>query len=340
MGITRRYIFPIIRILLWAVIAASLAKLAFTGSTLTTPDDALVPTGSVVEPTVAVATGTVTNTVSVPAGVVSDPAVEVKATMAGTVEKLLATDGAAVAAGDPVLQIRHEEPRDPLVKTDPETGEQTVTERSPKVTRQTVTAPIAGTLDLTALVEQLVSVGDPIGSVAPGTLSVTGTLTAAQQYRLINAPAEAEVTLTGGPAPFTCTGLRIGATAGTATDPAADPTQAQTGSVTCAIPAGVIAFAGLGATIEITNGEAVDALVVPVTAVQGSVQAGRVWVVGPDGEPTETDVALGLTDGQLVQVTEGLTEGQEILEFIPVPGANTGVDCADPMQYDPMVCGG
>ena len=50
---------------------------------------------------------------------------------------------------------------------------------------------------MTDTLSEYFSVGDPIGSVSPGTLSVTGTLTPDQQYRLITAPAEAEVTLKG-----------------------------------------------------------------------------------------------------------------------------------------------
>ncbi|NTW42041.1 MAG: secretion protein HlyD, partial [Cellulomonadaceae bacterium] len=85
---------------------------------------------------------------------------------------------------------------------------------------------------------------------------------------------------------------------------------------------------------------ATDALVVPVTAVQGSFKTGNVWVVLPDGTQEERAVGLGLTDGENVQVTEGLAVDDTILQFIPVPGGAGEVDCSDPAQYDPMVCGG
>lgn len=339
MGVTRRIIFPTIRLILWAVIAAALVKIAFAGADVSTADTSLQPTGAVVEPTVEVSTATVTNTVTVQASVTADPAVVVRATLAGTVSKLLAADGAVVAAGTPVLEIRQETPQDPIVRTDPATGEQTTTERRPKVSLETVKAPVAGTLTLPTLKDQVVSVGDEVGKVAPGTLSVTGTLTPDQQYRLVGAPTQAAVTLTGGPAPFECTGLRVGAAPTTDTQQVSDGATSSSGSVTCAIPAGVTAFPGLGATIEITNGTAADAVVVPITAVQGTVQAGNVWVVAADGTNERRAVVLGLTDGKNVQVTEGLAAGDTILEFIPVPGG-TGkqVDCS--VDYDPMVCGG
>jgi len=345
MGVTRRYIFPTVRILLWAVIAATLVKIAFNGASVETEDTSLMPTGQVVEPTVQVSTGTVTNAVTVQASVVSDPAVVVRATLAGTVLKLLVANGAAVAVDTPILQIRQETPQDPVVTTDPETGEQIMTERAPKVTVQTVTSPVAGTLTLPTLKDQVVAVGEEIGTVSPGTLSVSGTLSADQQYRLIGAPSAATVTLNGGPAPFDCTGLTIGATAGTSQqppDPNADPTSttSSSGTVTCAVPAGVTAFPGLGATLAVTNGTAADAVVVPVTAVQGTVQKGNVWVVAPDGTNAKREVGLGLTDGENVQITEGLAAGDEILQFIPVAGGAGAADCSDPMKLDPAACVG
>ncbi|NMR18996.1 efflux RND transporter periplasmic adaptor subunit [Cellulomonas fimi] len=335
MGVTRRIVFPVIRIILWAVIALALVKIAFSGSSVAGGSDPLQPTGQVVQPTVAVQTGSITNTVTVQGSVVADPAVTTKATMAGTVSKLLATQGQVVEVGTPLLEITLETPVEPTVTTDRETGEQTVRENKPRIKRETVTAPVAGTLTLAVLKDQTVSVGDPVGSVSPGTLSVSGTLTPDQQYRLVGAPGEAEVTLRGGPAPFTCTGLRIGAAPADSTGPQGEvdpmtgqPVASASGVVTCAVPAGVTAFAGLGADLAITNGFAEGALVVPVTAVQGSVQAGNVWVVTADGTQEERRVGLGLTDGEVVQVTEGLAEGDEVLQFIPVG------DVVDPAMGD------
>lgn len=337
----RRYVFPALRLLIWAVIAAALVKLAFAGADVTTEETGIVPTGQVVEPVVEATTGTITNAVTVTASVVADPAVPVRATLAGTVSEVLVADGQKVDAGTVVLKVRQETPRDPIEKTDPETGTVTVIERKPLVEIVEVKAPVAGTLALPTLKDQVVAVGDTVGQVAPGSLSVSGTLTPDQQYRLIGAPAEGTVTLKGGPAPFTCQGLRIGAAS---TDDAdleqvADPSVSTSGTVTCAVPGDVTAFAGLGADIEIVNGTAKDAVVVPVTSVQGTVQKGNVWVVATEGEePEEREVGLGLTDGEVVEITDGLEVGDLVLEFIPVPGAGE-VDCADPSQYDPMVCG-
>jgi len=339
--VVRRYIFPALRLLVWTVIAVALVRIAFAGADVSTQASGIEPTGQVVEPTVEATTGTITNAVTVRASVVADPAVPVRATLAGTVSQVLVADGAHVEAGTPVLEVRQETPRDPITRTDPETGETTVTERKPKVVLEQVTAPVAGTLSLPTLKDQVVAVGDTVGQVSPGTLSVSGTLTPDQQYRLVGAPGEAQVTLKGGPAPFTCTNLRIGASAPTSAAPGSEPegTSTTSGTVTCALPGDVTAFPGLGADLEIVNGTAEDAVVVPVTAVQGTVQRGNVWVVATEeSEPEQREVGLGLTDGEVVQITEGLELGDLVLQFVPVPSDDGDVDCGDPMQYDPAVC--
>jgi len=339
--VVRRYVFPALRIVIWAVIALALVRIAFAGADMSTEASGAEPTGQVVEPTVEATTATITNAVTVRGSVVADPAVPVRATLAGVVSKLLVADGAQVEAGTPVLEIRQETPQEPLTRTDPTTGETTVTERKPKVVVEQVKAPVTGTLTMPTLKDQVLSVGDTVGQVSPGTLSVSGVLTPDQQYRLVGAPGEAQVTLKGGPAPFTCTGLRIGAAAQPATpdDAETEGTTTPSGTVACSLPGDVTAFPGLGADLEIVNGTAADAVVVPVSAVQGTVQRGNVWVVASEGaEPEQREVGLGLTDGQVVQITEGLAVGDLVMQFVPVPADEGEIDCDDPSQYDPAVC--
>ncbi|WP_277208816.1 secretion protein HlyD [Isoptericola croceus] len=331
MGITRQYVFPALRIVIWAIIAAALVKLAFAGTELDAPD-ALQPTGEVTDSVIEVATGSVTNAVTVPASVLADPPVEVRSTALGQVSEIL-VEGGTVDKGDDILRVRLEEPRDPVVTVDPESGEETVREQLPKVTITTVEAPRAGKLELTVLKDQEVSVGEEIGTVSPGTLSVQGILTAEQQYRLIGSSDDAEVTLKGGPAPFTCKKVTIGAAAAGAdlAEPAADAT----GTVTCRIPNKITAFAGQGAEIVLTNGDAQDVVVAPISAVLGTTQSGKVWLVDGAAEPAEQEVALGLTDGVHIEITDGLTAGDQILEFTPVEdGTEGGVDCDDMRAYD------
>jgi hypothetical protein len=63
------------------------------------------------------------------------------------------------------------------------------------------------------LVDQVVAVGDRVAGISPGTLSVTATLTQDDQFRLLAPPSSAQVEAQGGPAPFTCTDLTLGAPA-------------------------------------------------------------------------------------------------------------------------------
>jgi multidrug efflux pump subunit AcrA (membrane-fusion protein) len=337
-GITRSYVFPALRIVIWAVIAAALVKIAFAGAELD-PPDMLQATGEITDSVIEVGTGTVTNSVTVPASIVADPAVELRATAVGKVSEIL-RDGGKVAKGDDILRVRLEEPREPVVTVDEETGEETVTEQSPKVTLTTIEATRSGTLDLTVLKDQEVAVGEVIGTIAPGTLSAQGTLTPEQQYRLIGASDTAEVTLKGGPAPFTCKKVTIGATSGTDAGSELDgggDQGASSGTVTCRIPKKVTAFAGQGAEIVIVNGDATDVVVVPTTAVLGTTQTGKVWVAGAeDGVSEEREIELGLTDGAQIEVVSGLTAGEQILEFTPVDDGTEGgnVDCEDMSAYD------
>lgn len=351
MSAVRTVVLPVLRLLVWAVIAVALVVLAFRGGGggEDTAAGPVAPAVDLSSPTVPVTRGTVSNTVTVSGTVVADAAVPVRATKAGTVRRLLVGEGADVTEGQPLLEIRWEEEVAPVTGTGPG-GEPTETPQPPRVRTATVPAPAAGRLTgLDVLVEQVVAVGDRIGAVSPGTLSVTATLTQDEQFRLLTPPAVAEVTVQGGPAPFECTGLVLGVpetgdaggdgadggASGGGVDPmtgAPLPAGGAGTSARCAVPPGTTVFAGMGATVAVQAGLAEDVLVVPVTAVQGSVQNGVVWLVGPDGAQEERPVALGLTDGAVVEIREGLAEGDQVLEFVPVPD-DTPVD---PMTGQPM----
>lgn len=314
-GVVRKWILPIIRIVIFAAIAAALIKLAFVGG-IAAPSDAATATGQVSDPQVAITTGTIHNNVVLDATVNADPAVPVRATLAGEVRKVLVAAGQGVAVGTPILQIRAEVPN---------------ADGTTSVKTATVTSGAAGVLsDLPVLVGQLVSVGDTVAQVAPPTFSVNGSLAAAQQYRLLNKPTDAQVAITGGPTPFTCTGLTItsplaGASAASGsgsggTDSGSIGSAGSTSGTTvhCAVPADVTVFSGLAAKMTISGGVAENVLVAPITAVEGSAGSGVVYVADPKGgKPTTKKVTLGINDGQQVQITGGVIAGDIILEFAP-----------------------
>jgi len=280
-----------------------------------------------------VSLGTITNDVTLTATVSADAALPVKATAVGTVDELFVALGAAVAVGDKIYDIRVETLKDPVETTDA-LGQVTITQPKPVISFAPVLAPAAGVLSsLTVIHGQSVTVGDATGQVAPPSFSVSGQLSPDQQYRLQTRPTEASVTITNGPAPFICTGLTVSTPlAGAATEPAAGAGVASGSSggsgttVTCAVPAEVVVFSGLAATITIAAGQVVDVLVVPTTAVEGSAATGVIWFVLPDGTTEQRPVTLGMTDGTSVQIIDGAVEGDMLNEFVPgaVPAAPDG----------------
>ena len=306
MAVFRRVIMPVAWLVIGAVASTALVKLAFF------PDEAETavvgsgakPTGELSEPQITVERGTVLNELELPATVMSDPAVAVPVYKAGTVIDVFFAKGQAVEAGAVVASVREDVPQDDG-STFPLWSE--------------IVAPGTGTLsELTLASGQVVAPGDTVGAIAPATFRIQGSIAPEDRYRLISEPTEASVRITGGPAPFTCTGLvletplagRSGSTEGEATD-------SSTTTVRCPVPAGVRVFPGLAATMTIAGGKAEDVLVVPMSAVIGTAEAGVVFAPGADGMPEERPVTLGLNDGSMIEVKDGLAEGDSIFEFVP-----------------------
>ncbi|MFF1253234.1 hypothetical protein ACFVYC_12160 [Pseudarthrobacter sp. NPDC058329] len=387
MRVFRRVILPAAWLAVFAVIAVALVKIAFVDG-LEPERTVAGPGAQVATPVIQASRATLTNRVEIKATVQSDAAVGVRNSTAGQVTYIFLEPGAKVAMGDRLYQVRSEVQPAPAVAADPvtEAGPQGSSASRqplpaaplPAYTYTDVVAPASGVLEtLDVLINQQVSVGETAGSVDPGTFTVSGTVDAAQQYRLLAKPGSAQVALVGGPAPFTCPAVVLesaaaaaaggpgaGVTGGTGgvsrsvpyaqADPgtaAGAPEQGgtPTGTLSCAVPSSVEVFAGLGATMTVTAGEAVNVVTVPLTAVEGSVKEGIVWLAGtgpapgaggavvdgsagpgaaegvpagvpaggPASEPEQRKVQLGLNDGSRVEVVSGLAEGEAILEFIP-----------------------
>jgi len=49
-----------------------------------------------------------------------------------------------------------------------------------------------------------------------------------------------------------------------------------------------------------------------------------IFVPGPDGKPKPVPVVVGISDGQFVEVREGLEEGATIITGTEIPGAPRG----------------
>lgn len=377
MGTVRRYVFPIVWMAIFAVIAMALFKLAFVDG-MRAEASGQQPVAQLVTPSIPAARGTVTNVVQVQGAVASDPPVVVRSTAEGTVNFVHVAVGADVAKGDPLFQVQKlVEPESAQAtelfagRTADDGGTSDIggsngtagnaeleqvrqaAPPAPVYTYTDVVATAAGKVtDLAVLVDQQVSVGTDAVTLSPGTFSVSGSLTSDQQFRLLDRPSTAMVTVTGGPAPFECQAVTVGEASSSDPAPQApqDPAamgpfgpaapETSTGTVSCAVPEDVTVFAGLGASIDISAGTAEDVITVPTTAVKGAVDSGVVWVLENDGgaEPVEREVSLGLNDGQQVEIIEGLDEGELVLQF--VPGAPADELMGPGMEDFGMVMGG
>lgn len=274
--------FPIIGLVIATVIAVSVAKLAFF------PDEqssAEQPWAEISDPVVSVERGSLVNQLALTGTIARDETYALKSEVSGTVVTVHVGNGAVVSAGQVLFTVRLDTNRR-LVD---------------------IVAPEAGSLSELALVTgQSTTVGEEIASLSPQRFHVLSTVEPVQLYRLIDAPSEATVTITGGPAPFACTGLT--------TQVADDGTT----SVRCSVPSDQVVFPGLPVQLVVDVGAVDDVLVIPTTAVKGGAGSGLVWLDSGDGsEPVERQVTLGISDGSMVEVIDGLAQGDLIRQFVP-----------------------
>jgi multidrug efflux pump subunit AcrA (membrane-fusion protein) len=282
MRVWRRWVFPILMVVIFGVMAAALGKLAFFPDSV---ESSVGPSAGIADPVIPVARGSVVNALSLPGTVARDEAYPLRAEVNGTVTAVRVAEGDDVAAGQVLFTVKQDSP----------------------VKNVDILAPEAGEVSEFAIVKgQTTTVGAEIATLTPARFHVLSTVEPVQLYRLIGAPTDATVTIPGGPAPFVCTGVTV------------QVAEDSTTSVRCAVPADQTVFPGLPATLDITVGTVSDVLVVPTTAVQGGAETGKVWVdAGDGGEPEERDVTLGVNDGTQVEVVDGLAEGESIRQFVP-----------------------
>lgn len=330
-GVIRRVVLPAIWVVIGALIAASLVKLAFLDSgAAARGDDPLQPTGEVPAETVAVERGDVSNRLTVEGTIELDPARAAHSPAEGELIHVYVAEGAQVGAGAPLFQVRTEKEstfEEPTAEGEGEGARPPAAPPAPSYTYTTAYAPTSGRVSAYA-----VSVGDPVSkglavvSVQPATYKAVGSITPLDRYRLLDNPFRARVTIKGGPAPFACRDLTVGDAAAAAP---ASPDGGMEGemeggggsesatSVSCRVPEKVVVFDGLTMSMTIPAGAVKGALVVPVTAVRGLLGSGQVWVLGPAGNPRPRKVDLGITDGKRIAVLAGLAEGDQVLRYVP-----------------------
>lgn len=295
MGITRRIIFPAIRILIWAVIAVALVVIAFGSAT---PDGAaegehFEPGANFSDALITPTSGDIDNRVTLTGKITPDDAFKVKAETSGTVYRLWVSSGDTVEQGAPLVVLKQ------LLGDGEDDNLFTTT---------TVWASASGTVTIDVEHGAEVTAGDVVAKVSSGTFVVDIDVEPHQLYQLIDAPGTAKVKITNGPPDFECTNF---------TTRVVDGEEGVSTQGRCVVPGDVLVFPGLAATVEVITDSAQNALLLPITAVEGTVGTGKVWHRDDAGELASIDVTLGLTDGKLIEIVSGLSEGDEVLEFVP-----------------------
>ncbi|VEI13504.1 efflux RND transporter periplasmic adaptor subunit [Trueperella bialowiezensis] len=313
------------RLIVLAVIAIALVKFAFFPGE-DEENNSLDPEFAIPQMTILPETTTITNTLELTGTIQPNPATDVPATSSGEVSTIFVDDGVWVDAGAPLLELRKEMPGDD-VETQDEEGNVTITPGQSWYQYTQIKAPVAGRVKMNVLRGQTFNIGDPVAKLSPDTFSAHAQLTPELLYRLATVPDTATITIKDGPAPFECTGLKLDTGIDSQPKTAEETTEAGV-RLTCTIPGEQRVFAGLAISMTVTGGEAADVLALPVSAVEGRYGTGYVYLPTDDPEaPEKHEVVLGLTDGAMIEIKEGLGPDQEVLEFTPIN--------RDEMQCDP-----
>lgn len=355
MDALRRYVFPLIWMLILAVIALSLARMAFFPADASGADeDPTTPSAEFDQyAVVPVQTSDIASTMVLPAVVQPDPGTELKATDEGEINKIWAREGDTVEKGQRILQVRVPEEPAPAAlmpetpadgTTEGETGEDQSGEGAapepveqpapePQETEQqyrylTLYANAPGKITGLTLAEwESVATGDVVATISPGTYSIVAELTPEQQLSLLDVDINASAILPTSADPVRCKapGITEDAEVEKPEDPQIDPMSGEPASsstsaaqLECAVPAGTKIVPGLSVEVTVDLGSAHDVLTVPTTAAEGTGETGTVYTIDEaTGEPTPVEVTFGKRGDGIVEVTEGLEEGQEILQFVP-----------------------
>jgi multidrug efflux pump subunit AcrA (membrane-fusion protein) len=228
--------------------------------------------------------------------VAARPSVEVLAGP-GVVEDLRVREGEAINRGDALMTI---------VMPDEEGAESSVI----------VQSPIAGTVSLTVVEGDPLADGTVVALVQPRDYEMVARIDPHLLYRLYEQPEKIVVALDHGPAPFECPFLWLGST---------DPTNPYDAAVElrCAIPGEIRAFPGVRGKLGVTTGRVDDVVVIPLSAVIGDADIGIV-VVEAAGRRERRTVSLGLTDGVVVEIIDGLRAGEEVIDLPELDQGGTG----------------
>jgi len=293
-------------ILVEGAIVAALAAMLSSCSAGSPSTDA--PSASLGPQIVTVTRHDIQSVVVLNGSIIQDADVPVRSTVAGSISKVLVGAGAAVVADQAIAVV-------------------TLADGS----EATLTSAVDGSVvSVNVITHQNVSVGSDVADVAPHHFQAIATVDPSLLYRFYGgSPTAVRVQIDGGPGPFECPFVSLGTTTG-ASAGGSGPTASLPVQLACAIPPSVHIFSGIPCLIAATTGFAKNVLTVPLTAVEGSAQAGYVTLVGHNGAKTTVAISLGISDGNDVQVLSGLNQGDRILDTPPNLLAPTGAASGGP----------
>ena len=353
----RRYVFPLVWMVIFAIIALALAKLAFFPAGAGTgeePGADVTPGVSYDEYALVPAQlGDISSVLELSATVEADAPEHVTADRAGEITEIWVKDGDRIEKGARILEVRVEQQPEPAAPAAPAVDENGQPVEAPAPQEQdeeptyryyTLEAEHTGYVRELA-VEKWDDIAEDaqILDISPGTYSVVAPLTPEQQLDLMDAPVAATMTLPTSPDPITCEDSAIeesapseagsggsggGEVEGGGIDPMTGEPLEVPGSgggsgtaqaeLRCAVPADAKVVPGLAVDVHVDLGSATGVVTVPTTAVEGELADGAVYVLDEaTGEPVRQEVTLGLRGDGIVEITGGLSEGDEILEFVP-----------------------
>ncbi|ASU60174.1 HlyD family efflux transporter periplasmic adaptor subunit [Nocardiopsis dassonvillei] len=285
---------------------------------------------------VEVVLGEVSSVLVLDAVVRAEPGEVVEARNGGTVSHLWVGEGAEVDQGAPVVNVRVPAEGAPV------TGEDGRVPDAPTTEEVTLYAPAAGTVSglEDVMVGDVLEPGAVVATVAPEEFRAVASIPPNDLYRFYEDPEDILLQIDQGPPAAACEFLSLGTAEGGAPVPGdggGEGTEDAGGGgggaeLSCRVPADLEVFEGVQGQLSVSTGAATNAIIVPVTAVRGTAGSGEVVVVGEDGAEETREVVLGVSDGSSVEVTEGLSIGEMVLDPIPldprfdVPGAHDPED--------------
>ena len=254
MAAVRRYVFPVIWMLLIGVIAVALAKMAFFPSGEADAGEETITPGAEFDEyaLVAAETGDISSTLELSGTVVADEGTPLEATASGEINKIWRHDGDRVTKGERVLQVRY--PVEPEPSEDPAEAEDPTADSDdadagasdgaagapaggtsvpapaapaspePEYRYVTLVASASGTLtDMEVQEQDELTEGAVVATLSPGTYSIHADLSPEQQLSLLDVELEASATLPTSQDPVTCSDPDIAEDRSGSDQPGSDP---------------------------------------------------------------------------------------------------------------------